>query len=125
MKEEAINQLIEYLNKSAGFVEEQAPLVVNEILNYDWYFYSAVIVIQILISLLCGLVALVTLDKKTLELANKHCNDAVVIRIVVGICNLSICVCLWPAILVNNFSLFKMFVAPRLYLIERLSDLIK
>lgn len=124
MKEEAINQLVEYLNKGAGFVEEQAPLVVNEILNYDWYFYSAAIVIQILISLLCGLVALMLFTNKNLERMRQG-DDSAAGRAMIGFCNLFICVGLWPAIIINNFSLFKMFVAPRLYLIERLSDLIK
>lgn len=114
---EAINEILEWAKGAKEFVSEQAPELVREILA--WGFWSSAIVAIVCAILVPVLLVLAyKLGKDSLEretpLAFFSC---MVLSISCFLCTI--------ALSMNAYQAFYVSIAPRMYLLECLRDLVK
>ena len=119
--ENNIEQILNYIHngiKNAGdFVVEQTPLLVQEILTYNLIFHGSLVGIGIFIA-----VMLISLTLYFWPKINWKDVDQVMILMFGNLFGWATSIVL---ILINVFTVIKIIFAPRLYLIEYVSDLIK
>lgn len=120
MKEEIIKNLsgiIEYVKQGADFVKEQAPLYIQEMINYGiWTSVFEVIVFSICTILsVYGLLKFIKWLKKEEECYEDHIVEFVVAGVIIFLFALLVFNCVE--------ELIKAVAAPRVYVVEKLLSL--
>lgn len=111
INEEAANQLISYLNSGIDLAKDQIPLVAAEILHWGILVRSIGVVVPLIILFLVAMWARADYRKEPWE------KESVII-----FCSV---LTLPGALIIGNlFVLFKILIAPRVYLIGYLSKLL-
>lgn len=108
-----LQEILETLKSTKGFVLEQAPDIVQQF--YKWkvaehifYVILALIISGVMISLAC----------KYWECVTKDDNAGPVVAGIVGLVAMGVA-------LGNVFNLIQIYVAPKIYLIEYITELLK
>lgn len=119
---EYLQKLLQGLEKGVDFAGEQIPLVLQEIVAYG-RFYSTICIVAAVIVLIVGAFIYKKIWNYSEDLVD---GDKYPIRIIGGFV-FSIAVGIpFFGLICNNFDKFaKSWVAPRLYLIEYLHELVK
>ena len=125
MNEELQQRLKKYMDfiessvkETGDFVIEQSPLVIQEFLS--WYFYSHLFFL--IVSVVFGLI-FISIAFYALKGPIINDNDDVDIIATIAVCIFSIISIL--SILYNSYNLIKVTVAPRLVILEKISELIQ
>lgn len=122
MKEEIVSNLagiIEYVKQGADFVKEQAPLYVQEMINYGiWtsvfetllYFFIAIFLIWCMVKL-----------HKAIEKDGDDEKEYAPIYLLLGIC----VIIMFVLTSISFETLIQAVVAPRVYVVEKLMSICK
>ena len=121
MNHETLNQFTEQMTKllesGAAFAGKELPVVFQEILDYYFWFHTFWVVAMSL----C-LVALYVAGILFLTSERYDSDTKLFVGIMVGVLGGSSCLI---ALIVNTICIIQIFVAPRLYLIEYFTGLVK
>lgn len=129
MNEEAKDLLMKYLQVGAekleagmGFVESEIPLVVQEYLSWFWA-YSLMCTIGSLLLGIAGAIVLF-LFWKVLKIADGY-NNETGIAALTGVLGFALTLFSCIGVATNSVNLVKVSVAPRIVILEKLSELTK
>lgn len=129
MNEEAKDLLIKYLQVGAekleagmGFVESEIPLVVQEYLSWFWA-YSLMCTIGSLLLGIAGAIVLF-LFWKVLKIADGY-NNETGMAVLTGVLGFALTLFSCIGVATNSVNLVKISVAPRIVILEKLSELTK
>ena len=115
--EQILNYLQEGVETAGSFVVEQTPLLIQEILTYNLIFHGILVGFGILIA-----VTLISITLYVLPKLDRNNVDQVMTFIIGNLLGWGASIAL---IFCNVFAAIKIYFAPRLYLLEYVSDLIK
>lgn len=122
MKEEIINNLagiIEYVKQGTDFIKEQAPLYVQEIIDFRIWTSAFEVILYLSITILL-IWCMVKLHKEIIKEGGDESEFAPIyfllgLLIIVGVVLIS----------VSIESLIQAIIAPRVYVLEKLLSLVK
>lgn len=110
------DQIIEALESGVSFVGEQAPVFIQEVLSYYTVLYSVGLVISVIIFTLCCVYL-----RKVYRMESREISDGkaflAVFSGVFGIGSFMFTVA-------SGLAVVKITIAPRLFLIEKLAELL-
>lgn len=127
MDEELKQKLSEYLDQlesgiqqAGGFVIDEVPLVVKEYLNWEIYSYGFSAVVSLIVAILFSVFFIKLLKYlNTTDEIDTDCGPYVLCWILSGfITIISLVTCVS-----NTYSMIKPIVAPRVVIIEKISEL--
>lgn len=105
------------VDKAVDMVQTQAPILVQEVLHWYFAYYLIMFILAIV-----GLIAMIVIDKKIYKWAQGDIDRIFFSCMLGGIVNL-----VAFAFLIHNLNLqwLKIYIAPRLWLIEYAASLVK
>ena len=122
---EALRQTMEWVKQAKDFAVEQAPLLAREVVRYGIVANGAAVIAGVLL-LIFGVLAWRTTGKNWEKWAPKEKWDDPTPKQVFGLTFTVVGICSGiPMIMACGFPLLKAIYAPRVYLLDKLTALLK
>jgi len=115
---EYLDEIVEALKSGVSFVGDQAPIFITEILTYYTVVYSVWSVVCLVVTVF--FVWLVVITTRALKDNTKDQEGLAML----GVVSTLFSVIFFIVTIVNVIKLLKVLIAPRLFLLEKVADLL-